>query len=135
MNVLQITFLAVLACGGIAIAYTLLAKPTTGNAFLAAMLSAGLGAFTAVQIAQEGVMMFFINHTHNLTGLQVWWDLVMCVVIGLFLIAQRARAAGMNLAPWFLFVGATASIGLLATCARLFWLESRTSTLAGTSAV
>jgi hypothetical protein len=41
----------------------------------------------------------------------------------LFLIAPRARAQGMNLILWTAFVVATASIGLLAMCARLFWLE------------
>ncbi|MEM8726914.1 MAG: hypothetical protein AAGE86_15475, partial [Pseudomonadota bacterium] len=91
MDVLQFAFLAVLSIGGIAIVYILLAKPTSGNAILAAMLSAGFAAYTAVQIAEEGVMMFFVNHTHNLTGLQVWWDLVMCVVIGLFFVMPRAR--------------------------------------------
>ena len=127
MDVLQFTFLAALAAGGIAMIYILLAKPTTGSVILAAMLSAAFGAYTAVQIAQEGVMMFYTNHTQNMTGLQVWVDLVMCVVIGLFLIAPRARKAGMNILPWALFVGATASIGLLAMCARLFWLENHSA--------
>ena len=125
MYVLQFTFLAALVFGGIAMIYILLAKPTTGSALLAAMLSGAFGAYTAVQIAQEGVVTFFTNHTANMTGLQVWVDLVICVVIGVFLIAPRARKAGMNLLPWVLFVGATASIGLLAMCARLFWLESQ----------
>ena len=65
------------------------------------------------------------NHTANLWGVQVWWDLLISVTVALFLIAPRARAAGMNLPLWTLFVVATASIGLLAMCARLFWLESR----------
>ncbi len=29
----------------------------------------------------------------------------------------------MSIAPWVLLILATASIGLLAMCARLFWLE------------
>lgn len=128
MDVLQFTFFAVAAFGGAAIVYILLAKPTIGSAILAAMLSAGFAAYTAVQIWSEGVVMFYTNHTQNMTGLQVWWDLVMCVVIGAFLIAPRARAVGMNLPVWILFVGTTASIGLLAMCARLFWLEGQTAT-------
>ncbi|MBD2841400.1 hypothetical protein [Erythrobacter rubeus] len=123
MDMLQTLFVIILVFGGIAMAYILVAKPTTGNAALAAMLSAGFGAYTAVQIWQEGVVMFWTNHTVNLTGIQVWWDLVMCVGIALFFIAPRARKAGMNVVPWALFVGGTASIGLLAMCARLFWLE------------
>ena len=46
-------------------------------------------------------------------------------VVALFFIAPRARAAGMNVLPWTLLVGCTASIGLLAMVARLFWLERR----------
>lgn len=125
MDMLQITFIAVLAFGAIGIFHILISKPTVGNAVLAAMLSAGFGAYTVVQIGAEGVLMFFTNHTHNLTGLQVWWDLVMCVVVGLFFIAPRARAVGMNVTLWALFAGCTASIGLLAMAARLFWLESQ----------
>ncbi len=56
-------------------------------------------------------------------GGQVWWDLLIAITIGLFLIAPRARAQGMNLPLWTVFVVATASIGLLAMAARLFWLE------------
>jgi hypothetical protein len=85
-----------------------------------------------VQLAQEGAVMFFTNHTANLTGLQVWWDLAMCVGIALFFIIPRARVAGMNVVPWVLFVGFTASIGLLAMCARLFWLEAQAAQAAPT---
>lgn len=134
MDVLQFTFLAALFFGGIALVYILLAKPTTGSALLAAMLSAAFGAYTAVQIGVEGVVPFFTNHTANMTGLQVWIDLIMCLVVGVFLIVPRARKAGMNVTPWVLFAAATASIGLLAMCARLFWLEARADTGAQSSA-
>ncbi len=123
MTTLQIIWFATIFGGLVALLTILIGKRETGNAAVAAMLAAGFGTFTAVQIGQEGVIGFFINHTQNLTGLQVWWDLVMCAMIALFFIAPRARAAGMNIVPWALFVASTASIGLLAMCARLFWLE------------
>lgn len=123
MDPLHFLFVTILAFGGAGILYILVARPTAGSATLAAMLSAGFGTYTAVQIWQEGVVMFWTNHTVNMTGIQVWWDLVMCVVVALFFIAPRARKAGMNVSAWALFVGLTASIGLLAMCARLFWLE------------
>lgn len=123
MDMLQTLFVIIILFGAAALIYILVAKPTTGNATIAAMLSGGFGAYTAVQIWQEGVVMFWTNHTVNMTGIQVWWDLVMSVMIALFFIAPRARAAGMNVPLWALFVGSTASIGLLAMCARLFWLE------------
>jgi len=112
-----------LAFGAAAIIATLLRPGAPGNALLAAALGAGFAAFTAVTIATEGVFPVILNHTGNLWGVQVWWDLLLSLGIAFFLIAPRARAAGMNLLPWTVFILATASIGLLAMCARLFWLE------------
>lgn len=127
MDTLQITFIAIIISAVIAIGHMLTAKPTTGSAIIAAMLCAGFAAYTGVQIWHEGVMLFWENHTQNLTGIQVWWDLVMAVVTALFFIAPRARDAGMNVPVWTLLVVATASIGLLAMVARLFWLESQSA--------
>jgi hypothetical protein len=127
MPVLPVPFLALaaggLVCALIAIASVLLKARVTGSAALAAALAAGFAAFTAITIAVEGVWPVAINHTSNLWGVQVWWDLLIAVTLALFLIAPRARAQGMNLMLWTAFVVATASIGLLAMCARLFWLE------------
>jgi hypothetical protein len=124
MDILQVIFIASAVGGALAVVYILAGRPTTGSATLAAMLSAGFAAYTGVQIWQEGVVMFWTNHTGNMTGIQVWWDLVMCAVIALFFIAPRARAVGMNVPAWGLLAACTASIGLLAMAARLFWLES-----------
>ncbi|BBI21305.1 hypothetical protein EKJ_21520 [Qipengyuania flava] len=109
------------------LAYILSGSPKVGSAALAAALSAGFGAFTAITIAQDGVVPVWTNHTQNFWGVQVWWDLLFAVGIAAFFIAPRARAAEMNLLPWLIFVAATASIGLLAMVARLFWLERRTT--------
>lgn len=95
-----------------------------GNALLAGALSAGFAAFTAVTIAAEGVFPVIINHTSNLWGVQVWWDLLFSLSVAFFLILPRARAVGMNVPAWTVFILATASIGLLAMAARLFWLEN-----------
>lgn len=101
-----------------------LAKPQTiGSPMIAAMLCGGFAAYSGVTIWAEGLMPVLINHTRNLWGVQVWWDLLFSLTIALFFIAPRARAARMNLPLWTLFIVATASIGLLAMCARLFWLE------------
>ena len=123
MDALQILFFLVLFATTCAGAYILIAKPTIGNPTLAATLCGLFLGFTLVQIGHEGVVMFFTNHSANLTGIQVWWDLVMSVLIAFFFIRPRAQAVGMNIVPWALLIGTTASIGLLATCARLFWLE------------
>lgn len=112
--------------GAVLAILAVLARPNArGNPHLAAALAGGFAAFTAVALASEGVLPIWENHTANLWGVQVWWDLLIAVTIALVLIAPRARAAGMNLPLWFAFVVATASIGLLAMAARLFWIEAR----------
>ena len=128
MSATEIFFFAGIIAGAIALVSILVSKQETGSALIAAMLSAGFGAFTAVQIWQDGVEMFWTNHVQNLTGTQVWWDLIICAMVALFFVAPRARKVGMNVPLWALFVGCTASIGLLAMVARLFWLESAQST-------
>ena len=123
MDIFGYLFIIGTASAVAALLYMLATKPVTGSPIFAAMLSAGFGAYTAVQIWQDGVVMFWTNHTINLTGVQVWWDLVISVLIALFFIAPRARKVGMSIPVWAVFVALTASIGLLAMIARLFWLE------------
>ena len=125
MTALEIVWIASLVGGGIGILSILAGKRETGSAAIAATLCGAFAGYTAIQIGTEGVIGFYTNHTAILTGLQVWIDLIMCTILALFFIAPRARAAGMNVLPWALLVGCTASIGLLALVARLFWLERR----------
>lgn len=108
-----------------AILATLARPDARGNALLAGTLAAGFAGFSALTIAREGLMLVIANHAANLWGVQVWWDLLFALGVAYVLIAPRARAQGMNLTMWTLFILATASIGLLAMCARLFWLENR----------
>ncbi|MGB7374129.1 hypothetical protein [Pontixanthobacter sp.] len=124
----DLTIHQLLAIAGLVVALPLLAylaaaQKLAHSAVIAASLSAGFAAFTAVTIWSEGILPVIANHTVNLWGVQVWYDLLMAVVIALFFIVPRARKAGMMVPLWVMFVGATASIGLLAMVARLFWLE------------
>lgn len=121
-------FLAGLITGLAALIYILSTHEKIGSAGFAAALSAGFGAFTAVTIAKEGVLPVWTNHTSNLWGVQVWWDLLLALGIAAFFIVPRARAQNMNLVLWFIFIVATASIGMLAMIARLFWLEKHAVT-------
>jgi hypothetical protein len=107
----------------VAVGWVLARRDTVGSAAIAAALAGGFAAYSGVTIWAEGLMPVLANHTSNLWGVQVWWDLLISVTIALFLIAPRARAQGMNLPLWTVLILATASIGLLAMCARLFWLE------------
>lgn len=45
--------------------------------------------------------------------------------VGWFLVAPRARAAGLSFARWLVLIGLTGSIGLLAMLARTLWCERR----------
>lgn len=105
--------------------WTLVKGRVTGSAAFAAALSAAFAGFSAVTIYREGVVQVWTNHTLNLWGVQVWWDLLFATGTALYFITPRARAGGMALLPWYAFVMATASIGLLAMAARLFWLEAK----------
>lgn len=106
-----------------AIGSIVMRRDTIGSPALAAALAAGFAAYSGITIWAEGLTPVLVNHTSNLWGVQVWWDLLFALGIALFLIAPRARAKGMNIPLWTALILATASIGLLAMCARLFWLE------------
>lgn len=112
-----------LVCAVAAILWTSLRPAAPGNAVLAAVLSAGFAGFSAITIATEGLVPVILNHTSNLWGVQVWWDLLFSLGVAFVLILPRARAQGMNVTLWTVLILATASIALLAMCARLFWLE------------
>lgn len=115
-----------LACAVIGILAAALRPGARGNVVLGVVLSVAFGTYTAITIAREGVMPVIVNHTANLWGVQVWWDLLFSLSVATFLILPRARAVGMNLPLWVAFILLSASIGLLAMCARLFWLETTT---------
>ncbi|MBX7540273.1 DUF2933 domain-containing protein [Qipengyuania sphaerica] len=122
-----------LAIGGIVAAvavlvYVIANRDPVGSPVLAAVLGAFFAAYTGVTIFHEGIATVWTNHTTNLWGVQVWWDLLMSVGIAVFFIVPRARAQNMAIVPWLLLVAATASIGLFAMVARLFWLEKRAAT-------
>jgi hypothetical protein len=124
----ELTPFLALAGGGLisavtAILWMMLRPAAPGSAVLAAALAAGFAAFTAITIASEGVFPVVLNHTSNMWGVQVWWDLLFSLGVAWFFVVPRARAVGMNLPVWTALVLATASIGLLAMIARLFWLE------------
>lgn len=111
----------------VAIGWVLARRETIGSPAIAAALAGGFAAYSGVTIWAEGLMPVLTNNTSNLWGVQFWWDLLNSVTIALFLIAPRARAQGMSLPLWTALIVATASIGLLAMCARLFWLERATA--------
>ncbi|XUU59822.1 hypothetical protein ACRAQ6_09600 [Erythrobacter sp. HA6-11] len=123
MSSYEILALSGLVITMLALVKIVLSKQRIGSYLLAAMLSGGFGAFSVVTVYREGLLTVWTNHTQNLWGVQVWWDLLFAVAIAFFFIAPRARQVGMSIPLWALLVASTASIALLAMIARLFWLE------------
>lgn len=93
----------------------------------AAAISILFLVFTLWVVAREGFTGLFAAHEVNLWGSQVFIDLVIAAVTGLFLMAPRARRVGVGLAPYVGLTVLTGSIGLLALVARVLYLESRES--------
>lgn len=88
-----------------------------------ALASVAFGVFTVWVILQEGLFGFWPNHSQDGWGNQVWIDLLSAVVISMVFLVPKARAVGMRVLPWVLFVATTASIGLFAMLARVMYLE------------
>lgn len=123
----EILFLAGAAAALLVIATIALAKRPLDHAALAAALLGGFGGYSAVTVWAEGPIGFVENHSVNLWGVQVWYDLIIALSVALVLVAPRARAVGMRVPLYVLATGLTGSIGLLAMVARLFWLERTTA--------
>lgn len=118
---------------GCAIAILLIATGATVfrkiNWLIPTVLALIFTVFTIYQISQEGLIQFWVNHTNSFAGNQVWFDLVMAISIGFYMLAPRARSVGMSLIPWGVAVIATACIALLPMLARVLWLENKTASM------
>ena len=90
-----------------------------------AALSLCFLAFSLRAVFNEGVFGFWPEHTRNIWGNQIWFDLLLAVGVGWCFAVPKARALGMRLWPWWLFILCTGSIGLLAMVARIFYLNAR----------
>ena len=88
-------------------------------------LSVAFLAFSLGAIVQEGPLGFWENHSQNLWGNQVWFDLLIAFGIGWLFAVPRARAVGMRPLPWLCALLLTGGIGLLAMLARIFYLEGQ----------
>ena len=90
-----------------------------------AALSLCFLAFSLRAVFNEGVFGFWPEHTRNIWGNQIWFDLLLAMGVGWCFAVPKARALGMRLWPWWLFILCTGSIGLLAMVARIFYLDAR----------
>lgn len=99
---------------------------------LPAGAAAGLALWSLVAGLAEGPLGFWPEHTRNLWGNQIWFDLLLAAATAFALLVPRARAVGMWVPLWGVAVLASGSIGLLAMAARVLHLEERISRAAGT---
>jgi hypothetical protein len=79
-----------------------------------------LGSLAAVW--KEGLLGFWTEHTRNLWGTQIWFDLLLAAALAWTLLAAPARKHRMALPAWLLLVLVSGSIGLLAMAARILYL-------------
>ncbi len=90
-----------------------------------AMLSLLFLLFSVKAIVSAGLLGFWIEHTRNVWGNQIWFDLLLGIGIGWYLIVPQARALSMRLYLWLALIVCTGCIGFLAMIARLLYLRER----------
>jgi hypothetical protein len=103
------------------------APPPKGAWRAAAGLSLLFLAFSLVAVVSEGPFGFWTEHTRNLWGQQIWFDLLLAAGTAWAALLPQARALGMRPWLWLLAVVCTGSIGLLAMLARLLYLRERSA--------
>jgi len=86
------------------------------------VLFLGWSVFSAVYGGATG---FWVEHTRNYWGVQIWFDLLLAVCIGWFFIVPKAGALNMKLVPWGVLVLATGCIGFTAMVSRMLYLEEK----------
>lgn len=126
------TVLAALA-GALFIAFLTFSMRRSGTPYrrswmFPAALSLAFLVFSAYTAWTEGPTAFWAEHTRHLWGNQIWFDLLLGVSIGWFLIVPQAKALGMRLPVWLVLVVSTGNIGFMAMLARMLWLRERSTT-------
>ncbi|MEM8489084.1 MAG: hypothetical protein AAF564_26295 [Bacteroidota bacterium] len=90
-----------------------------------ALLSVLFLLFSIYTVTMEGATGFAIEHTRNLWGNQITFDLLLAVGAALYFAIPRAKTLGMQPLFWLLLIASTGSIGLLAMLARIVYLENK----------
>lgn len=116
-----VAFMAVQATGAIKPKHT----KTTFSFMLPALLGVLFLVWSLATVLHEGSLSFWAEHTRNLWGNQIWFDLLLAVGIGWTLILPRAKAVGMSAVPWLCFIICTGSVGFLFMVARYHYLEAQ----------
>jgi hypothetical protein len=88
---------------------------------LPAAASALFLVFSLVTVVTQGPMGFWVEHTRNLWGNQIWFDLLLAAAVAWAHVWPEARRLGMNPWLWILIIVCSGSIGLLALVALVKW--------------
>lgn len=100
-----------------------------GSWLFPAALSLIFLLFSLQAVFVEGPLGFWPEHTRNLWGNQIWFDLLLAVGAGWFFIVPQAKALGMRLLPWLALILMTGCIGLMAMIARMLYLREHAGQL------
>ncbi len=92
-----------------------------------ACLSLFFFVFSLMAVISEGQLGFWTEHTRNMWGNQIWFDLLLAAGIGWFLILPQAKAQGMRLPFWGILIVATGCIGFTAMLARMLYLRDNSA--------
>jgi hypothetical protein len=93
-----------------------------------ALLCLAFAGWSIWAILNEGPTGFWPEHTRNLWGVQIWFDLLLAASVGFAAIARPAARLGMQPLVWALFILSSGSIGLLAMFSRYLYLAERAET-------
>lgn len=119
--------LAGLAAVTFMLTHALRQRPLGPDAWIgAALLSAGFAGWSLYAILTGGAFGFWVEHTRNAWGVQIWFDLLLAAGCALAFMVPEARQVGMRPLPWVVLVICSGAIGLLAMLARMLYLKGRT---------
>lgn len=91
---------------------------------LPAVASLAFSIFTAFVVWRDGFAPLWQVHLVTGWGQQIGLDLVLAILVGLNLLAPRARRAGVPFVPWCVATILLGSIGLLGLCAHVLHAEA-----------
>ncbi|HMV45660.1 MAG TPA: hypothetical protein PK079_20345 [Leptospiraceae bacterium] len=126
---MQITQILPYLAGGflaIYLIFTIISKEKSKIGWIfPAFLSLLFFSYSVFTVSQEGPIGFWVEHTRNFWGNQIWFDLLLAASIGWYFILPKARELKMNLPFWAFAIVATGSIGFTAMVSRLLYLEEK----------
>lgn len=124
MNINQILPLIAAALLVGTVLFKIVEKTKSKNWVWPLLLSLAFFLYSAYTISIEGLFGFWLNHTRDFWGNQIWFDLLIGIGTAFLALLDRVKAQKMNPVLWFVVILAGGSIGLLAMVSRLLYLES-----------